>query len=186
MMTGGSGANPTSFRAWTLIRYGTKVGVPETIYLDTFATTTDVHSSSPSFWRQLTLYWRPGPLDSKPFKGYKRSQKIRAYKTDWLNKLLLEQQNRLPDLKKESTETLIYSPFIFFFHFWWDSKLIWGKHFKACSFLSWSSKYHICLSNFGSTVKGGWLKTFSYIGSFIKSCLCDRISLSILLGDWNL
>lgn len=82
MTAAGSGANPASFRAWTLIRYGTKVGVPETMYLDTFATTTDVHSSSPSFWRQLTLYWRPGPLDSKPFKGYKKSQIIRAYKTD--------------------------------------------------------------------------------------------------------
>lgn len=69
MTTAGSGAKPTSFRACTFIRYGTKVGVPETMYLDTFATTTDVHSSSPSFWRQLTLYWRPGPLDSKPFKG---------------------------------------------------------------------------------------------------------------------
>lgn len=124
MTAAGSGANPASFRAWTLIRYGTKVGVPETMYLDTFATTTDVHSSSPSFWRQLTLYWRPGPLDSKPFKGYKKSQIIRAYKTDWLHHLILEWQVQFPDLRTVSTETVKYKLwtifsrklFVFFSH----------------------------------------------------------------------
>ena len=136
MTTAGSGANPTSFRAWTFIRYGTKVGVPETIYLDTFATTTDVHSSSPSFWRQLTLYWRPGPLDSKPFKGYKKSQIIRAYK----NRLNTQpfKGTAKPILRLTvSTETLkckllTYSPgnFYLFFYFWWDSKVVLWSIFQ--------------------------------------------------------
>lgn len=162
MTTAGSGANPTSFRAWTLIRYGTKVGVPETIYLDTFATTTDVHSSSPSFWRQLTLYWRPGPLDSKPFKGYKKSQITRAYDTDQLHNHLQEQQIQFPDLQKVITEILKHKLLTIFsrnllstVHLQWDSKLVWDQHFKVRKLLSWCNKHHINLSNSGSTVKDG-------------------------------